>query len=715
MLLVELRNLLNEYEHTWYFRKIFSGDHPEVIQIRHFLQEYEYVDDDYELTTDDIYYLLKIIPADSKLDLIKDIKVKINIQYAFYSEIFYHLSIAGYINEYSFITLANLSFIHRKHIVECLQFLNENKCFTPTAFNILSIKFHENNHCLSLGENHFLKILQNLKTIGCWSDKSLRYLEQLKFIDMVNDLIEVLINASIPINHELFKLICNHKHINYLLEISDTLAADNEACLTIQTFSFLLHQQFEFFYYKNPVLSLLQDVDLLDRETMNYVLNNNVLYFKNVLDVLSVYKFIDHNKDIIRFMIDKNFDHQQFYRCICYLNGLNLLDQNALDLLFDTADIKTEVITLLTLLSIANFKLSKANFLTFFVLSDTNIDRFHDIVFDLIENKLLNNDSFSQALQRITEKLQPVQESKIIKNSWKTTNLARSEMVLDNKFHLFTDHKKFDAGGFGKIKKAYHTIDAIEPVFGIKKLHNTNVVDAKDEAIREVKYHRMLGRESFYFFRKDRAYIVSNWQNEKALDEFTDGELTNVSIENRLRCLQTGLGELNIFHTHYRVHGDIKAENCIVDFGKLSMKFIDFGGSHKMGSLKSFAYTARYEDKKTANEFFKDSYAMGLVAMQLFPELFTVSFNQDDHSFVFNKTNLTSLEQGIVNLISAMMHLDNKLRCTSEDALVYCTDILNTNQLDKDRLEEIAHSSFDRTTTTLEDILHGTSKRAFTM
>ena len=130
-------------------------------------------------------------------------------------------------------------------------------------------------------------------------------------------------------------------------------------------------------------------------------------------------------------------------------------------------------------------------------------------------------------------------------------------------------------------------------------------------------------------------------------------------IEKRLGCLRSGLTDLNILHQHYRVHGDIKCQNFVLNQSDGSLQLIDFGTSHKRGSSKSFALTPAYSDPYShGDDFCKDLYAMGIITMYLFPEIYAVSFDTYRANVSINKSDYTVAEQAIVDLVNSMMNSD---------------------------------------------------------
>ena len=138
-----------------------------------------------------------------------------------------------------------------------------------------------------------------------------------------------------------------------------------------------------------------------------------------------------------------------------------------------------------------------------------------------------------------------------------------------------------------------------------------------------------------------------------------------------------------------------------------SMRLIDFCTSHKKGSFKLFGLTSEYLDPKiNADLLGMDLYAMGIVTMHLFPELYRVSFANKTCTFSLNKSDLSIYEQCIVSLVNAMMTPELGRRCTSEDALNYCNEVINYfDTINTPLLEEIAAKNIHRAHDSFEAIL----------
>lgn len=771
MKIQELRELLKDYERTWYSRKYVYGEHNEAVQIREFLQALGEKSDDYELTHADLFKLVNIIHVDNGLQLVTLLRNKFNSNYFF--EIFNGLNNAGLMDESNFKRIydfqyhsryfiydlffhpfservglnqktleAAISLSNNYHTIElirrCFLFLERNNLSTDINLKLIVEKSNELSSLLvifkeleksgylndiSLGWLEVVKDVHesidfNPDNLG-WKEIHLDWIFTVKSLNTLADLLVLINQANIPIDEKLIELICSNENIYYLAEISSSLIKSDECLLNNEIFFFLLKEDFKFFLEKNSVLKLLQKYGMLDKKTFTYVCDNDVFSFSQILEILSEKLLLIKNKDLIDKLVNKEFDIYRLYRAISYFKKIDLLDQSSLDSCVKVISIKSnrticgeDIFDLFELFDKSNFDVSKERLAFLFTWSDANIQRLHTMVSNLIETNLLTPQSFEQAVKRVAEKLPTIPESSMLKNSKKITRLPRSEMILDNKTRFFTEHSNhYESGGFGTVKKGFNSPDLDKPVYGIKKLNESGLIKAKQGAIREVKYHRLLGRQAFYF-SKNRVTIVSEWQREKGLHHFNASELLQESFLKRLQCLSSGLSDLNTLHLHYRVHGDVKCQNFILDLKSTTMKLIDFGTSHKRGSSKSFGWTTEYGDPHSFGDHFcKDLYAMGIITMHLFPEIYTVTFDKGKANITVNKSNFTIEEQTIVNLVNAMMHPDRRIRCTSEDALTFCNEIINHfNDLNTSVLEKISNSTINRSNTTVEDVLRDTKR-----
>ncbi|HBD9376182.1 TPA: protein kinase family protein, partial [Legionella pneumophila] len=346
MKLHELRQILKEYDQTWYIRKYIYGDHERAKKFRNYLQKFKNVQDDYELTASDIFRLLKKIPeiaaVDSNLQFIESIRKKIGNNYLF--EIFTVLNSAKLITEHNFpiiyslpyegrsllyslfcglpyerialnsevletvLAIASQTTHYSQAIEQSLRFLHNRNHLTTTALNLFVRKIKE--------IHTIFQILQELDNAKCLNDTCLEYFTQRKSLYLIDTLISLLNRAKITLSDELIKSICTNSNIHSLVEIVSTLLGSKEFLLNIETFTMLLKQDFTFFLQKNSVLKLLQENDLLDKKAFDHICTNDIFSLNQILKILSDKSLLKENNEIINKIINKEFDSYRFYRAI---------------------------------------------------------------------------------------------------------------------------------------------------------------------------------------------------------------------------------------------------------------------------------------------------------------------------------------------------------------------------------------------------------------
>ncbi|KTC96163.1 protein kinase domain-containing protein [Legionella erythra] len=733
MTLYEIRQLLNDYH-----KKIHFQSYHRIEQLRHYLHQFAGEADEYELTAKDVLDLMKAIPklvGDNK-DLPPIDKLKQSLDTHFLFWIYSVLNDAGLIDEAAFTEIYNLPPEGRQQLVyflcefppqsdlllgiltfaakktnlsekieSCLRFFQERKQLAFAALALLASKAHE-AHCL-------LKTLNALDSLNCLNEAAFESLTARDSLYQVDEMLDLIRQLNIPATRELVDAIAASSSLNYLVEILPVVLASGKVTLTQSMLIGLLNKDFKFFFVRRSVLMRLGQYDLLNNQTWHYVLKHDVFLVKQILDILAAASLAKGSEALLNRIMSKTIDGYDLVQSLGYLQKAGVLNQQSLESCLQllpkspAVSPKKDLLHVFHQLDEAGFMITEPQLTLLFSLSSANIRRLHNRVVNLIHNKQLNPHSFAEALQRTSEKLPPVKEVVADKKSRKVSGAARSQVCVNNGHSFFTSHDKhYDEGGFGKVKKGFPSADAPEPVYSIKKLYEKDKGTAQREGIREVKHHHLLGRQAFYYTLKGITYIVAEWQKGKGLHCYSVDELKKIHMKNRLACLRDGLAQLNTLHEHARVHGDIKEQNFILDFNASSMKLIDFGGSHRQASEKPFAYTPAYADPRISGDHYgRDMYAMGIVAMQLFPELYTVSVDALTTRFKANKVRPTVIEQAVLFLIAAMMRSDFDKRCTSEAALSYCDKLLKAAVLDRNVLEEIKNATITRPNKTVEDVL----------
>lgn len=732
MTLYEIRQIVHHYD-----KKIHFQRYRRMEQLRNYLTQFAAYDEEYQLTAKDVLDLLKAIPkltGDNRdLQPMEQLKAGLDNHFLFW--IYTVLHDAGLMTEAHFTEIYHLSPTGRQHLVDflceitpdkdtlpiiltmaarqssfvketsqCLKLFKKRTGLTLEALALLESKGHE-AHCLI----RTLKALDRMKGLNQAAYVSLTACESLYQMD---ELLNLLPRFNLTMTKELLDAMTASASLRYLVEILPVVDPE-KVDLTKDMLIHLLSKDFKFFFVKHSVLKRLGEEGLLNAPLWHYVLRNEVFVLKQILDILAAASLLKDNGALLNRIVSKTIDCYGLVRSIGYLQKAGVLTQQSLEsclqLLPDSPALgpKSALLDLLSQLDEAGFSINASQLTSLFSLSPANTLRIRHKVSHLVNHKLLNEQTFTEALQRVSQKLPPVNEAVADKKSRKLSGAARSQISLNNGHLFFTGQDKHcESGGFGKVKKGYPSLHGSEPVYSIKKLYEKDEQSAKKEAVREVKHHRLLGRQAFYYTRHGSTFIVADWQQGKGLHCYRADELKKAPMQNRLACLRDGLSQLNTLHAHGRVHGDIKDQNVILDFQALSMKLIDFGGTHRQASRKSFAFTPAYADPRFKGDHYcRDMYAMGLVAMQLFPELFTVHVDALTVRFKVQKVRPTVIEQAVLELIAAMMRDDFDARCTSEAALRYCDSLLAQETLDRKVLETVKNATIARCHKTVEDVL----------
>lgn len=377
-------------------------------------------------------------------------------------------------------------------------------------------------------------------------------------------------------------------------------------------------------------------------------------------------------------------------------------------------DTKVKWNTCNNIFSYLNFNaiyISKHELNTVLTMSETNLSRLETLVKSLAKRKLLDESTFKNAFQLVVAKLEKVNSATVIHLNSQDTNA--SEYILDGAIHYYTkEDLPQESGGFGVVKRGHSDPACTNIVYAIKAL-NQNGEDGKEEAIKEVKYNRLLNRQSFFYTSGNRNFrVVSEWQKGKCLHDYTKSEILQLSQIERLQCILMLLTELKELHVRYRVHGDIKNENVILDTQNKTAHLVDFGGCHKIDTAKSYAHTEVYSDGHS--DFSSDIYAMGIVAASFFPELYDVKFdygsNKVDIANV-DKPSLSVITEAIVALVISMTKSDCHERCSVEDAIQFCQATVNANiNMTYGQLFALTDSTLEREHSTVLDVIRRLGK-----
>lgn len=392
----------------------------------------------------------------------------------------------------------------------------------------------------------------------------------------------------------------------------------------------------------------------------------------------------------------------------------NTISEQQIKLLLSFAhETKPLLKSLFDLLS-SRLTLLASDVLALFSLSHTNIERLYDASNALIKTKLLTNDSYRFAFQRITTKQPEVNISSVTKLSGKINNkrITLSSLTIHSSFNLYIDSQRStNEGGMGKIKRAYRPRSQKRELstYAIKKFYDHP--EAEKMARRSVRANKLLGREAYYFSQQHKYKMIFPWQPGKSLDQYKSEELIKIPLVLRFDSMINGLLHLEELHKHFYIHGDVKPANFIFDKAS-QMNLIDFDSTRKKGSHSFGIFTQNcFRDKRLAElkknpskqSFFDDVYAMGLTFCKLFPELYKEKYADAEK----DKLPIVS---AIRELVAAMLQIQDAQRCTMERALDYVQQILAAEEegcLNAKRMAEIAAQTIYQNEITAEDAIRG--------
>lgn len=556
--------------------------------------------------------------------------------------------------------------------------------------------FRVNSKYPSPFHNKLLSLLAKLNI-----DFDYQLLDEIQDILLINELVEVITILS---NNPIFEL--NLGHIRTLLHIEDRFVFNSIQDLfkPLIKSNLLDEQTFLSCCELKGHKTLADVVNILDKNELlknqNSLLNELLNTYKDNFSIYSSLKkylaLLDSNQLLNEQSLKAFFQLTIDYQDNIYTKPLDVLNYIITNSFCDLKQIlgfvnqiqkgTTTLFRLLNKFQAHNFLIDKEQFNLLLSMPDNRLRRLINLL-RLPNNKQQPDvDLFNHYLSIIQYKLEDVKPSTIVANNRE----LRKELILDNCISFFTqqdENVEDNQGSFGIVKKGYASADGNNILFAIKHLKSSKLeVHAKKEAKREVKRQRLLGRNAFYFLNSNDSYtIVSDWQSDKSIDKFGSIELRNATYEDRLHCMSSILNELNILHENYQVHGDIKAENCVMSLDNRSMNLIDFGTSRKIGINQHknggiYAWTPCYLDGRgTFFNYCDDIYALGLVFAQLFPELYRISLSSTpkviQKSFEHQK-----IEKSITTLINNMISNDRKTRCSAKAALEICTRLIEHSE-----------------------------------
>jgi len=395
---------------------------------------------------------------------------------------------------------------------------------------------------------------------------------------------------------------------------------------------------------------------------------------------------------ILNTLYTKKILNEKILQLICQKQNIRILNEIMLMLS------NPELLAKNSLLTAANLE----NILSF---SENDFESFYHFLIKTHKNKLLDQLALSAIFNILTTKMPRVEVSSRTKISAKESGLKRSSWHINNKLTLYLNHgpKKYAYEGFsGKVAKAYDSLDAKKIKYSAKKIKFKKLANtfSEDIAKKEVAYHHLFGRQAFYFKnKKDSVYIVADWLHGKKLSYFKKTEILKHGLWQRLEWLISVLTDINFLHSHFYVHGDINADNMILNVKKNALHLIDFGLSEQVKQLSKSIPKIKENGEvelEFENLFSADIKAMCVIIENLFPECFKVEANVLGQAKLF--------KQAMLSLLEAMHTID--LSC--EDILTYCQQFKTLLQNDQyEKLDQLIADTLHKEKLNLSDVLHG--------
>lgn len=357
MRIEELRNLIFEYDHTWYLRKMLYGDHKEVTILKNHLNNLVHLPDQYELSLNELYELTKMIKYNSTLNVICKIRFLFEAPVL---ELNLMLENLGSANLDNFIKIYQMSNHNKNGLYQLLS--------TTRPFNtynlLLSLKGEIRQEVINTILNLYQKdgplslikplseLLSILKEYNLFNTKVLNCLnENREHIIPLVKIIAILKGLHL-LNTQNIRIAGNSQNLNKLAKILTISIKSSDMLINQELLETLLSNSDKIFYM-DKLVSLLSKAKCLNNKNITLILNVQVIYFIQILSLLKVlnekhildsamFQFIysianDYNsisclntltkynlfnKDIIEHLANKNLT--QLDSAICYLENNKL-------------------------------------------------------------------------------------------------------------------------------------------------------------------------------------------------------------------------------------------------------------------------------------------------------------------------------------------------------------------------------------------------------
>lgn len=568
-------------------------------------------------------------------------------------------------------------------------------------------------------------------------------------------LLPLLNEAELPINDELLTLINQNQDLDEVINICTILIKADKSLLDAHCFKSILNISFDSIRYFRKTLELLNNIQLINKDNFRELFNHNFFSLSQALKVFAKSNLLDAN--LFKRLIESKLSLYEIFKDAEFLQDHQLLNPETLEFVF-SAKISSSLMQIISILVPSiNLNNQLLNQLTTYetvkqeelrklikifsekkLLNDQRVKQllnlssdYYEILYNLIlhldKHNQFNQETIDALFLKLGNKLSKPDEDHFDVEQQSDANLSWIHYIsATDQFQLYVNKDPNIAplaGGRAKIFQGNQSLtDDNDSKYLVKTLNEENSEEhTKKEARKETKYARFLGRESYFFYNDKHWHVISKWQSGQALDKVLETDLRALTSKNRLESLLPLLKDLSKLHDQFRVHGDIKSQNCIFDQQSMQLKLIDFGSTRKVKPRNyQIPWTPHYLDKYI-NRFFQptnhysfcdDLYALGIVIASMFPELYLVKLGKYDtevklckHSF-----SLSCEEMAVFYLVSSMMDTNRNARCTALMARTYVESVVNDfDKISESYLEEILMSTLGKPDCTFDDIIHDRS------
>lgn len=766
MKLEQLLQLIKDYNNTFYFRKLIKGEHDRAKKLKEFVDELGQAGEYTLLPKEEYQLALLLISFQDDITLITQCKQLFHHSALFFKT-FAQLESAHLIDE------SNFSKIHTNDCNKST-LLNElctklkgklNKRLLAIVLVVVDTSHSKNNflacikllgaqlllqdEVLQLFEKHsqhfflLLDIFKALATSNQLNSTNLKLIAPHDNLLFISELLPQLNLAKVEPNSPLLKSICENQEIYNVSKACEILIAWDASALNIACVESLL--QHKSLWTLCNILKLLRKNNLLTPLSLNAVLlieESNfsfsqslaLLAKRNLLNSINLYRLIDSMSNA-----------HAVYEAITCLDTINLLTEDTLTLCISNLIpsyleslllhfpkhivLNVQLLKQLAVLGLKPLSnlipiintldkkqlLQESNFVTLLKLPTIYLPKILELINSLDSHNLLNNEHLDILFMVFATKLpRPQQQQFAIKTQG---NITRFEFIDAHLKLYVTQEKEQDEaeintlrGGQAQIFQACESLENGETHYLVKSFKTDEHVDKT--ALRETKYAHFLGRESYFFQKNKQWYVISQWQKGQALYDMKPDELIALPLKMRIKSLCYLFHELSQLHKHFRIHGDIKPQNCVLDIEASKLKLIDFGSTRKVKPKNyPLAWSPGYLDKNVHYgdptnrlSFCDDMYSAGFIAAALFPELYQIELAQI--RFKQPNTTFSIQDKAIVYLVQSLQSKEKNTRCTSQIATEYCQHLFtHFETLDAERLDSILEQTLSKKACSFEDVL----------